>query len=191
MKPKKFRLSTSRLSALFVAIFAVGIATLLTTVYILTARVLDHEVDVVIQAEVNGLIDDYRRGGVLQLIETLHRRADNWGRTGAVYLLVDPQGRRIAGNIAGWPRQISAAASGSSSRSTPASTAASSPTRCARRFSVCLPGARCWSAPTSWSASGSHRDCVRQCCGAPDCAWRSPYWSLTSTASACVDVLPR
>jgi signal transduction histidine kinase len=107
MKHKKFRLSTSRLSALFVTIFAAGIAILLTSVYILTARVLDHEVDVVIQAEVNGLIDDYRRGGVLQLIETLHLRADNWGRTGAVYLLVDPQGQRIAGNIAEWPHKIS------------------------------------------------------------------------------------
>ncbi len=105
--PRNFRLSTSRLTALFVAIFGAGIATLLTAVYVLTARVLDHEVDVVIQAEVNGLIDDYRRGGVLQLIETLHLRAGNWGRTGAVYLLVDPDGQRIAGNIAGWPREIS------------------------------------------------------------------------------------
>lgn len=105
--PTHFRLSTSRLSALFVVIFGAGIAVLLTSVYVLTARVLDREVDAVIQAEVNGLIDDYRRGGVLLLIETLHRRADNWGRTGAVYLLVDHQGRRIAGNVAGWPRQIS------------------------------------------------------------------------------------
>lgn len=106
--PRRFRLSTSRLSALFVVIFAAGIAVVLTSVYILTARVLDHEVDVVIQAEVNGLIDDYHRGGLPQLIETLHLRAGNWGRTGAVYLLVDPTGQRIAGNIAGWPRQIDA-----------------------------------------------------------------------------------
>jgi signal transduction histidine kinase len=104
---RKFRLSTARLSALFVGIFAAGIVILLTAVYILTARVLDHEVDVVIQAEVNGLLDEYRRGGILQLIENLHRRADNWGRTGAVYLLVDAQGHRIAGNIARWPLQIS------------------------------------------------------------------------------------
>ncbi len=103
--PRKFRLSTARLSALFVGIFAVGIVVLLTAVYVLTARVLDHEVDV--QAEVNALLDEYRRGGILQLIENLHRRADNWGRTGAVYLLVDAQGRRIAGNIAGWPSHIS------------------------------------------------------------------------------------
>ena len=107
MSNRKFRLSTARLSALFVGIFAAGIVILLTAVYVLTARVLDHEVDVVIQAEVNGLLDEYRRGGILQLIENLHRRADNWGRTGAVYLLVDPQGRRIAGNIVRWPSEIS------------------------------------------------------------------------------------
>ena len=106
MSNRKFRLSTSRLSALFVGIFAAGIVILLTAVYILTSRVLDHEVDVVIQAEVNGLLDEYRRGGILQLIENLNRRADNWGRTGAVYLLVDAQGRRIAGNIAGWPSPV-------------------------------------------------------------------------------------
>lgn len=108
MNNKKFRLSTARLTTLYVVIFAAGITALLTSVYVLTARVLDREVDAVIQAEVNGLIDDYREGGVLQLIATLRGRADSWGRSGAVYLLVDSQGRRIAGNIAGWPMQIDA-----------------------------------------------------------------------------------
>jgi signal transduction histidine kinase len=107
--PRTFRLSTARLTALYVAIFGAGITALLSSVYVLTARVLDHEVDAVIQAEVNGLIDDYRRGGVVQLIEAMHRRADSWVRSGAVYLLVDHQGRRIAGNIAGWPKQIDTA----------------------------------------------------------------------------------
>jgi len=101
-----FRLSSARLAALYVVIFAAGIASLLTAVYFLTARVLDREVDVVIQAEVNGLVDIYRQGGMLQLIGTLHRRADSWGRTGAVYLLADPDGSRIAGNIARWPSRV-------------------------------------------------------------------------------------
>lgn len=108
MSNRKFRLSTARLTTLYVVIFAAGITIILTSVYILTARVLDREVDAVIQAEVNGLIDDYSEGGVLQLIATLHGRADSWGRSGAVYLLVDPHGRRIAGNIGGWPTQIDA-----------------------------------------------------------------------------------
>src|SRR5437868_7155514 len=108
MTNKKFRLSTARLTTLYVVIFAAGITVLLSSVYVLTASVLDREVDAVIQAEVNGLVDDYREGGLLRLISTLHGRADSWGRSGAVYLLVDPQGRRIAGNIAGWPEQIDA-----------------------------------------------------------------------------------
>jgi len=106
MAQPTFRLSSARLAALYVIIFAVGVVSLLTAVYFLTARVLDREVDAVIQAEVNGLVDVYRQGGLLQLIGTLHRRADSWGRTGAVYLLANPDGSRIAGNIARWPSQV-------------------------------------------------------------------------------------
>jgi signal transduction histidine kinase len=103
---KTFRLSASRVTLLYVLIFAAGISSILVAVYYLTARVLDREVDAVIRTEVDGLVDDYRRGGVLQLIDTLNRRADNWGRTGAVYLLADPTGNRIAGNIGSWPTEF-------------------------------------------------------------------------------------
>jgi len=106
MAQSTFRLSSARLAALYMIIFAVGVISLLTAVFFLTARVLDREVDAVIQAEVNGLVDVYRQGGLLQLIGTLHRRADSWGRTGAVYLLANPDGSRIAGNIARWPTQV-------------------------------------------------------------------------------------
>ena len=78
------RLSSARLAILFVAIFACGVSLLLTAVYFLTARVLDREVDAVIRGEVDSLVDDYMRGGLIQLVSTLHRRSDNWGRTGAV-----------------------------------------------------------------------------------------------------------
>jgi len=101
-----FRLSAARIALLYVLIFTAGITSLLTAVYFLTARVLDREVDAVIQTEVSGLVDAYRRGGVLQLIDTLNRRADSWGRTGAVYLLADPEGNRIAGNIGSWPSEF-------------------------------------------------------------------------------------
>jgi signal transduction histidine kinase len=103
---KKFRLSASRVTLLYILIFAVGISSILTAAYYLTTRVLDHEVDAVIRTEVDGLIDDFRRGGMMQLIDTLNRRADNWGRTGAVYLLADAEGNRIAGNIGSWPSKL-------------------------------------------------------------------------------------
>jgi signal transduction histidine kinase len=106
MTKKTFQLSSSRLAVLYVLIVAAGIASVLTTVYVLTVRVLDREVDAVIQAEVNGLNEDYRRGGLLGLVGTLHMRADSWGRPGAVYLLADPFGVPIAGNIARWPERF-------------------------------------------------------------------------------------
>jgi signal transduction histidine kinase len=105
---KSFRLSSSRVALLFVLIFSAGITSVLIAVYFLTARVLDREVDAVIQAEVAGLVDDYRRGGLLQLIDTLNRRADSWGRSGAVYLLADADGNRIGGNIGSWPSEFNA-----------------------------------------------------------------------------------
>ena len=61
-------------------------------VYVLTARVLDREVDAVIQARSRTSSMTTRRGGLLQLIATLRRRADSWGRSGAVYLLIEPNG---------------------------------------------------------------------------------------------------
>src|ERR1044071_4358353 len=106
MSNRFFRLTSSRLAILYVLIFAIGITSILSAVYVLTARVLDREVDMVIQAEVNGLIEVYQQGGLLGLIGTLHARADSWGRSGAVYLLSDAYGTRIAGNIARWPARV-------------------------------------------------------------------------------------
>lgn len=103
---KALRLSSARLAMLFVAVFAIGVSLLLTLVYFLTARVLDREVDAVIRTEVDSLVDDYTRGGLIRLVSTLHRRSDNWGRTGAVYLLTEPNGYPIAGNLANWPREV-------------------------------------------------------------------------------------
>lgn len=108
---RTMRLSSARLATLFVVIFASGVSVLLTAVYFLTARVLDREVDAVIRSEVDNLVDDYTRGGLLQLVATLHRRSDNWGRTGAVYLLTESNGYPIAGNLAAWPREYVASGS--------------------------------------------------------------------------------
>ena len=106
MSNETFRLSSARLAFLYVLIVAIGITSVLTAVYVLTARVLDREVDAVIQAEVNGLIEDYEQRGLLGLISTLHTRTDSWGRAGAVYLLADAYGSRIAGNVGRWPDKI-------------------------------------------------------------------------------------
>ncbi|AMN47880.1 hypothetical protein ACG33_12375 [Steroidobacter denitrificans] len=102
----RIRLSSSRLALLLILVFAAGVALILTSVYYLTARVLDREVDAVISSEVGHLVDDYSRGGLLQLVSTLRRRTDSWGRFGAVYLLTEANGYPIAGNLARWPTEV-------------------------------------------------------------------------------------
>ncbi len=104
--PARIRLSSERLAVLFIAVFAAGVTLVLTSVYYLSAKVVDREVDAVISAEVAHLVDDYSRGGLLQLVSTLRSRTDSWGRFGAVYLLTEANGQPIAGNLARWPSNV-------------------------------------------------------------------------------------
>ena len=88
---------------LYGLLFAAGVATLIASVYLLTAQVLERDVDNVIDAEFDGLRDEYATDGLAALTATLERRSGSWGRNGAVYLLVDAARQRLAGNLTSWP----------------------------------------------------------------------------------------
>lgn len=105
MSARRLHLSSTRLAVLYVALFAAGISAVLVTVYFLTMRVLDREIETVIRGEIQGLAEDYQEGGLARLARTLARRSDNWGRIGAVYLLTDPNGTPIVGNLSRWPHE--------------------------------------------------------------------------------------
>jgi signal transduction histidine kinase len=96
--------STIRMALLYVGVYTLAVGALLATVFLTTRRELEREVDMVITGEIEGLRDDYDSGGLQTLIETLQRRTDSWGRTGAVYLLIDASGNRVAGNLSIWPQ---------------------------------------------------------------------------------------
>jgi len=99
----RIRSSTARLAILYVCSIVISVATLLGTAYLLTQRSLAREVDLVITTELDSLRDEFDDGGLDQLTEELNRRAEDWRRTSAVYLLVDKDGQRIAGNLSSWP----------------------------------------------------------------------------------------
>jgi signal transduction histidine kinase len=71
--------------------------------FLITSGVLQRDIDLVIATELDGLRDEYYAGGLPRLVEALNLRTDSWGRTGAVYLLLDAHNRKIAGNLPGWP----------------------------------------------------------------------------------------
>ena len=103
MKMKLHRTAAARNAFAFGLTFLVGSAFLLGSTFLVTTRVLDHEANAVLAAEMEGLLEDYRLGGSAAIASSLALRMDGWGRSGALYLLADRGFRRIAGNLARWP----------------------------------------------------------------------------------------
>jgi len=108
MKPgaSALRSSAARLTLWYLLILILGVGTLLGAVYWATERTLLVEVDRVVEAEHQALSENFDDGGVERLIMVLKRRSDDWGRLGAVYLLADAVGVRLAGNLSAWPQNV-------------------------------------------------------------------------------------
>ncbi|MDT8344136.1 MAG: HAMP domain-containing sensor histidine kinase [Thermohalobaculum sp.] len=95
--------ATTRLVAAHLVLVAVATALVLGFVYWRTGGVIDTEQRAVVEAELRGLADDYRQGGLPALAAAVERRLGRPTGRDAVYLLTDPRGARIAGNLAAWP----------------------------------------------------------------------------------------
>jgi signal transduction histidine kinase len=104
MKINPLRTSAFRFGLGYGVIFTFGVSALLGSVYLLTEKAINNEIDAVITAEVEGLVDEYNRGGLAGLADELTFRSDSWGRTGTVYLLVDKNLAKEGGNLQTWPR---------------------------------------------------------------------------------------
>ena len=84
--------------------FAIGAAALIYAVDFAVSRVVDGSTDNLIEAEVQGLREQMlvlSRGDFIELIE---QRSQDQDVRGAVYLMVDPQLRPVAGNVPAWPK---------------------------------------------------------------------------------------
>ncbi|MCA3572899.1 MAG: HAMP domain-containing protein, partial [Aestuariivirga sp.] len=108
-RAKLLRTSTFRLAALYLILFALSVSALLGYVYWNTTVLLERQTDETIRAEVQALADQYRLRGLRGIIDTVQRRSDD--DNGAVYLLTDATGQRIAGNLTNLPQMPSEEAS--------------------------------------------------------------------------------
>jgi signal transduction histidine kinase len=108
MSPEKsFRSSTARLALVYGAVVLLLVVALQGTVFLMTRSALQREVHAVVTAEVDNLAEDFNDGGIEAIVDVLRSRTDSWVRTGAVYLLTDESLRRLAGNLAAWPADVS------------------------------------------------------------------------------------
>jgi signal transduction histidine kinase len=96
--------SPFRIAIVYSIVFAFGAAALLGAVDFAVSRVVDGSTDNLIEAEVQGLREQMlvlSRGDFIELVE---QRSQDQDVRGAVYLMVDPQLRPVAGNVPAWPK---------------------------------------------------------------------------------------
>ena len=89
--------STFRLAVLYLGLFAASAIMLLAYVYWNTAGFLVRQTDEAVQAEITGLAEQYAQGGLPLLVHTVIQRSRDPGQS--LYLVLDPAGRVLAGNL--------------------------------------------------------------------------------------------
>ncbi|HUB13511.1 MAG TPA: HAMP domain-containing sensor histidine kinase [Acetobacteraceae bacterium] len=101
-----FRSASLRFAVIYAALLAASAIALAMFLWWATAGLLDRQTDSAINADAQSLSQRWVEGGLPALILTIQDRlADNVGDD-AIYLLVDPMMRPIAGNLQRWPFEV-------------------------------------------------------------------------------------
>jgi signal transduction histidine kinase len=103
MRFRLLRTSTFRFALVYVGLFATSALLLMGFIYVTTAGYASRQTDEVILAQASSLAEQYRQRGLDGLATTIAQRAARNPRGHAVYLLTDPAGRRVVGNLDRWP----------------------------------------------------------------------------------------
>ena len=98
---KLFRTTAFKLSLAYLVIFAIGAGVVLGGIDWDVNQLLDAQIGQTIEAEVNGLTEQYDSGGIRQLIATVERRTEQPGSS--LYLVTNYAGESLAGNVATLP----------------------------------------------------------------------------------------
>lgn len=101
---KLFRTTAFKLSLVYLVVFAILAGAVMFWVSHDMRRVMDEQVEATIEAEIKGLSDLYRQGGVRRLVDIIDRRSRQPGAS--LYLVTNFQGQAIAGNILDLPPQV-------------------------------------------------------------------------------------
>lgn len=101
---KLLRSSTLRLSILHMAAFGLSVLVLLGFIYTSTAGFMERQTDETINAEIQGLAEQYSQLGLTGLIRVIKSRVAKDKAGSSVYLLTDWKFNPLAGNLPEWPK---------------------------------------------------------------------------------------
>ncbi|MDH3399920.1 MAG: HAMP domain-containing histidine kinase [Chromatiales bacterium] len=100
--------STFQLAAVYMGLFAVSALVMLAFVYWSTIGYMSSQTDSTIEAEIKGLADTYRRGGLQSLTGLVNERMRNDPDRTMLYLFATPDYKPLGGNLPAWPEAIPA-----------------------------------------------------------------------------------
>src|SRR5260370_30908836 len=101
------RTTTFRLALVYAAVFSLSVILLFAFVYGTTSVLVDRQRQQAIIADINDLKDEFTSLGLPGLLDSVVDRSPPARVGNGVYLLVDPQFKPLAGNLAAWPRSPS------------------------------------------------------------------------------------
>lgn len=101
---KLLRSSTLRLSIVHLAAFGLSVLVLLWFIYTSTAGFMESQTDETINAEIQGLAEQYSQLGLTGLIRVIKSRVAKDKAGSSVYLLTDWKFNPLAGNLGEWPK---------------------------------------------------------------------------------------
>jgi signal transduction histidine kinase len=99
-----FRTTAFKLSLAYLVIFSIGAGAVIGWVAWNVGRLLDEQIAATVEAEINGLSEQYSRGGIRIIVEVIERRTRQPGAS--LYLMTNFAGQTIAGNIASLPSGV-------------------------------------------------------------------------------------
>lgn len=101
-----FRSAGLRLALVYALLFGLSALALVWFLWWETAGLLNRQVEAAIRADAQGLSERWQEGGLPALIGTIRDRLVTNVDDNAIYLLIDPLGQRITGNLQTWPRGV-------------------------------------------------------------------------------------
>ena len=103
LRTKPLSTSTFRLTLAYLGLFSLSAAIILAVVYVFGSEFVDRQVRDTINEEVAWLRDQSAQTGLTGMLQLVADRAAAEPNRRAMFLLTDPLGRRLAGNLDSWP----------------------------------------------------------------------------------------
>ena len=101
-----------RLALSYALVFGASALLLIVVLWISSINILTRQVDAAIDADAQGLSEQWDEGRAPALLETIQNRIQGDPDNVSLYLMLDPFGRRVAGNLENWPAQVASTGRG-------------------------------------------------------------------------------